>query len=281
MQSQLDRLKESMDSSERHFAEDFDVAAAAALTGNERDEAIAILVQRLDQGADPRAPRCLRAMGATDAVTELFIAAATAQPTTRIEAALAHAALAGPSTLVEDTAQSVLTSGTTSAQTLALRALSDLGRRDLLRQAAVGHARPGLRGRAFELWLQAPVGKNTPAHAVSQRLTAGPLALAAACEAEFDGLDPQGAPADTQRAPFPSLQKALMAGSLTPAQLATVGPTEQALLVAWSAWCLGDARPAAPSVALAIGLPGARDALVELRAKAEGPFLQAIESALS
>lgn len=278
---ELERLKESMDSSERHFAEDYDVAAAVALKGAERDDAIELLVKRLDAGADPRAPRCLGSMGATEALTELFIAASTAQPTTRIEAALAHEKIAGPTGIAVDTAVAVLAAGTASAQILALRALSDAKRRDLLEQTALSHASADVRGRAFALWLGTATGRNTPAHALSQRITAGPLALAKAAGPELATLDPAAAAADTSTAPFPDLQKSLMDGKLTAADLTTVGASEQALLIAWSAWCLGDGRPAAVAQSLAIGLPGARAALEELRADAEGAFLTAIEDALA
>ncbi|TNE89819.1 MAG: hypothetical protein EP330_10445 [Deltaproteobacteria bacterium] len=282
MPSAFDAFVASLTSSDRHFAQDFDTAAAASLTGDEREEAIERLVRILDQGGDPRAPRCLAAMNAHEASTELFIAASTGQPTTRMEAALAHRKVAGPGPLVRDTAVDLLTNGTQNAQVLAVRTLTDIGDTATLRDTALNHPSPGIRGEAFAGWLPKPMVHQGPSHALSQRLIAGPLALARACGPELDAYDPAAdVAANTSAPPFPELRQKLIDGTLAASDLTRCGDSERALLLAWAAWDLGEKLDTAPRVAMAVALPGAREALEELRPQATGSFLAAIDQALA
>jgi hypothetical protein len=220
-------------------------------------------------------------MGASEAATELFIAASTGEPTLRMEAALAHRRVVGEGPLVVTTARAVLAKGTPNAQQLAVQALAAAGERNVLRDAALHHPRAGVRGSAFRAWLPGPMVHQGLSHALSQRVTAGPLELAAACAEELDRFDPsQDIAADTRSAHFPALRQRLIDGTLEAGDLSRVGASERALLVAWAAWGLGQKLDTAPQVALAIQLPGALEALEGMLGQAEGSFRQAVERAL-
>ncbi len=286
----LQAFLDSLDSDDRHFAEAFDESSARRLAGGERDGAIALLVARLARGADRRVPRCLAAMGAVEALGPLRIAAASAQPSVRVESAVAHDALdpeAPP--LLCATAEAVLQWGTAGAHHLAVASLARAGEREVLRGVVLSRVSAGVRGRALAAWLPRPLVRYSAADGLEQRVTAGPLALALGAREDLDALeadpDPWYRVADVSRPPFPSLRVRLSEGrpeGLLPpveaADLEGLGEPERALLRGWAAWKLGAGHANGPSLVVALEVPGAWEALEELRGSAEGDFRAAIDA---
>lgn len=88
MSEALDRFRESMDSTERQWVDDYDLDALGALPPDELAQAEQLLIRRLD-AADARAPRALVAVGSSQAVPLLRARLEGSHGAMRVEVALA------------------------------------------------------------------------------------------------------------------------------------------------------------------------------------------------
>ena len=296
----LARLLYSLTSSDRHFAEDLDTEAAARLSGDDRDTALVVLIEQLDRGLDPRVPRCLAAMGAVEAATELRIAASTAQPATRAEAAIASAKLGGDAAFAVHALSGVLTGADTTPQgkVRAVIGLEGIGGQLALEAlvAGLGDADPVVAGNAFDgikrlLGVFGLDGAHSRMGAVETLLTLGlPEVRAAAlaglrlmiAEVRAGAIANWTASARVDDPEVAAIRRWMRpdgpAGPFPAAALVALTEADRARLQAWAVMHVRSGNPRGVAALLALGTPGAAAGLRALRARG-GPLDDAIDAA--
>ncbi len=140
MTEYLRNFLDSLASSDRVFADDFDLFSVDYLVGGERTQAIAATLPLLTRAGDARAARALAALHATEARAELRMAAATGDASVRVEAARALLTLGDPEVDAKAVYQAVLAGGdrvTSAAKLRAVASAASLGpsAEDVLRTA--------------------------------------------------------------------------------------------------------------------------------------------------
>ena len=293
----------STTSGDRHFAEDYDVGSATSLVGADRVAAIDRLIECLDQGDDPRAPRCLAAMNARECGVELRIAATTAHPGTRAEAATAVWHLAGDSGFAISVLEQVLHDprASTWERGRAVMGLEQIGG-DAAREALISgldDADPAIAGMAWDgirkiLGVFGVSGPNSRIASLETLLTLAPLPVRIAMQApmrtfiqdvlagRLDRWTPDARLADPEvdrvrmwmrptatEAPFP-------AGALP-----SLTDADRERLQAWAAMHVRNGNPRGITAMVALETPGAHEALHALLPTATPDFAAAIHAALA
>lgn len=270
----------SISSGDRYFREDFDLFSAKMLQGADRDDAIDLLLQLLDDGQDPRVPRALAALGAKEHLTELRIAATLGQPRLRAESAIAFAKLGGDRSFAHDALVAVLNSheATREGKVRAIIGLEKLGLPgsvEALVQIVLSDSDRNVRANAFDgaMYLLGLAGKrrrNSRLDALYQLLMAQRSTVRNAyADMLRDVLNASPdlpgwlEPIDVTEPRFIEVRQRLRNGRqpgnldvLTSADAEGLDPASLLLLQAWAVHDLDRGQPGAENSARALGVRG-------------------------